>query len=128
MAQVLHMDSAFPGKLNPPAPPSLHAKEQEAPYSVETPYGYRLDLDFLKYVNDIEKGNTIKKVSIQRRPRYGSLPRGYGYTGSWWTSTESLCSNASMDSRHSSYSYCAPGYHTHRRGPASPPLGWRRLS
>lgn len=82
---------------------------------METPYGYRLDLDFLKYVNDIEKGNTIKKVSIQRRPRYGSLPRGYGYTGSWWTSTESLCSNASMDSRHSSYSYCAPGYHTSQR-------------
>lgn len=114
MAQVLHMDPGFPGKLNPPAPPSLHSKEQEA-YSVETPYGYRLDLDFLKYVNDIEKGNTIKKVPIQRRPRYGSLPRGYGYTGSWWTSTESLCSNASMDSRHSSFSYCAPGYHTSQR-------------
>uniref|UniRef100_A0A3Q1FG56 KN motif and ankyrin repeat domain-containing protein 2 n=1 Tax=Acanthochromis polyacanthus TaxID=80966 RepID=A0A3Q1FG56_9TELE len=114
MAQVLHMDPGFP-KLNPPAPPSLHTKEQEAPYSVETPYGYRLDLDFLKYVNDIEKGNTIKKVPIQRRPRYGSLPRGYGYAGSWWTSTESLCSNTSMDSRHSSYSYCAPGYHTSQR-------------
>ncbi|XP_057716790.1 KN motif and ankyrin repeat domain-containing protein 2 [Corythoichthys intestinalis] len=116
MAQVLHMDPGFPGKLSSPAPPSLHGKEQEAPYSVETPYGYRLDLDFLKYVNDIEKGNTIKKVPIQRRPRYGSLPRGsYGYTGSWWTSTESLCSNASMDSRHSSFSYCAPGYHTSHR-------------
>ncbi|KAM4598636.1 KN motif and ankyrin repeat domain-containing protein 2 [Polymixia lowei] len=115
MAQVLHMDHSFPGKLNPPAPPSLHGKEQEAPYSVETPYGYRLDLDFLKYVNDIEKGNTIKKVPIQRRPRYGSLPRGYGYTGSWWTSTESLCSNTSVDSRHSSFSYCAPGYHTSQR-------------
>ncbi|XP_069571691.1 KN motif and ankyrin repeat domain-containing protein 2 [Brachyistius frenatus] len=115
MAQVLHMDPGFPGKLNPPAPPSLHAKEKEAPYSVETPYGYRLDLDFLKYVNDIEKGNTIKKVPIQRRPRYGSLPRGYGYAGSWWTSTESLCSNTSMDSRHSSFSYCAPGYHTSQR-------------
>ncbi|XP_061905762.1 KN motif and ankyrin repeat domain-containing protein 2-like isoform X1 [Entelurus aequoreus] len=116
MAQVLHMDPGFPGKLSSPAPSSLHGKEQEAPYSVETPYGYRLDLDFLKYVNDIEKGNTIKKVPIQRRPRYGSLPRGsYGYTGSWWTSTESLCSNASMDSRHSSYSYCAPGYHSTQR-------------
>ncbi|KAJ0001251.1 hypothetical protein NQD34_006271 [Periophthalmus magnuspinnatus] len=115
MAEVLRMDPTFPGKLNPPAPASLHGKEQEAPYSVETPYGYRLDLDFLKYVNDIEKGNTIKKVPIQRRPRYGSLPRGYGYAGSWWTSTESLCSNASMDSRHSSFSYCAPGYHTTQR-------------
>lgn len=115
MAEVLRMDPTFPGKLNLPAPPSLHGKEQEAPYSVETPYGYRLDLDFLKYVNDIEKGNTIKKVPIQRRPRYGSLPRGYGYAGSWWTSTESLCSNASVDSRHSSFSYCAPGYHSTQR-------------
>ncbi|XP_033944973.1 KN motif and ankyrin repeat domain-containing protein 2 [Pseudochaenichthys georgianus] len=114
MAQVLHMEPGFPGKLNPPATPSLHGKEQEA-YSVETPYGYRLDLDFLKYVNDIEKGNTIKKVPVHRRPRYGSLPRGYGYTGSWWTSTESLCSNTSIDSRHSSFSYCAPGYHTTQR-------------
>ncbi|XP_055753417.1 KN motif and ankyrin repeat domain-containing protein 2-like [Salvelinus fontinalis] len=114
MAQVLHMDPSFPGgKLTPSTPPSLHGKEQEAPYSVETPYGYRLDLDFLKYVNDIEKGNTIKKVHGQRRPRYGSLPRGYGYTGSWWTSTESLCSNTSQDSRQSSFSYCAPGYHPH---------------
>ncbi|KAK3532756.1 hypothetical protein QTP86_028125, partial [Hemibagrus guttatus] len=102
-------------KINSAVPTSLHPKDTEAPYSVETPYGYRLDLDFLKYVNDIEKGNTIKKVPVQRRPRYGSLPRGYGYTGSWWTSTESLCSNASMDSRHSSYSYCAPGYHTSQR-------------
>ncbi|GAA6076253.1 KN motif and ankyrin repeat domain-containing protein 2 [Tachysurus ichikawai] len=115
MAQVLHMDTSFPGKINSTVPTSLHPKDTEAPYSVETPYGYRLDLDFLKYVNDIEKGNTIKRVPVQRRPRYGSLPRGYGYTGSWWTSTESLCSNASMDSRHSSYSYCAPGFHTSQR-------------
>lgn len=52
---------------------------------------------------------------MQRRPRYGSLPRGYGYAGSWWTSTESLCSNTSADSRQSSFSYCAPGYHTLQR-------------
>ncbi|XP_018610314.2 KN motif and ankyrin repeat domain-containing protein 2 isoform X2 [Scleropages formosus] len=108
MAQVLHMDSSFPGKSAPQPPPSF-GKEQES-YSVETPYGYRLDLDFLKYVDDIEKGHTLKRLPVQRRPRYGSLPRGYGYAGSWWTSTESLCSNASVDSRHSSYSYCAPGY------------------
>ncbi|XP_056464866.1 KN motif and ankyrin repeat domain-containing protein 2 [Gadus chalcogrammus] len=115
MAQVLHMDPSFPGKLNSPTPPVLRGKEQEAPYSVETPYGYRLDLDFLKYVNDIEKGHTLKKVPNQRRPRYGSLPRGHGYTGSWWTSTESLCSNTSVDSRHSSFSYCAPGFHSNQR-------------
>ncbi|KAM5170683.1 KN motif and ankyrin repeat domain-containing protein 2 [Mantella aurantiaca] len=109
MAQVLHMESHFPGKS---MPPSLSAiKDPEAPYSVETPYGYRLDLDFLKYVDDIEKGHTIKRVPVSRRPRFGSLPRGPGYTGSWWTSTESLCSNASNDSRHSSYSYCGRGFY-----------------
>ncbi|XP_069051897.1 KN motif and ankyrin repeat domain-containing protein 2 [Lepisosteus oculatus] len=124
MAQVLHMDTSFPGKSNPTSPTAIHGKDQDLPYSVETPYGYRLDLDFLKYVNDIEKGNTIKKVPIHRRPRYNSLPRGYGYTGSWWTSTESLCSNASVDSRHSSYSYCAPGYYgSHRPEPGRSSLG-----
>ncbi|XP_041091644.1 KN motif and ankyrin repeat domain-containing protein 2 [Polyodon spathula] len=122
MAQVLHMDPNFPGKSNPTSPSALQGKEQELPYSVETPYGYRLDLDFLKYVNDIEKGNTIKKVPIHRRPRYSSLPRGSGYTGSWWTSTESLCSNISMDSRHSSFSYCAPGYHGSYRADIRPPF------
>ncbi|XP_075715130.1 KN motif and ankyrin repeat domain-containing protein 2 [Rhinoderma darwinii] len=109
MAQVLHMETHFPGKS---VPNSLSAiKEPDASYSVETPYGYRLDLDFLKYVDDIEKGHTIKRVPVSRRPRYGSLPRGPGYTGSWWTSTESLCSNASNDSRHSSYSYCGRGFY-----------------
>ncbi|XP_073478717.1 KN motif and ankyrin repeat domain-containing protein 2 [Aquarana catesbeiana] len=109
MAQVLHMESHFPGKS---IPPSLSAiKDPDASYSVETPYGYRLDLDFLKYVDDIEKGHTIKRVPVSRRPRFGSLPRGPGYTGSWWTSTESLCSNASNDSRHSSYSYCGRGFY-----------------
>ncbi|KAG2471436.1 KN motif and ankyrin repeat domain-containing protein 2 [Polypterus senegalus] len=120
MAQVLHMDHSFAGKSNPTSPTALRGKEQDLPYSVETPYGYRLDLDFLKYVNDIEKGNTIKKVPIHRRPRYSSLPRGYGYTGSWWTSTESLCSNASMDSRHSSFSFCAPGYYGSYRPESRP--------
>ncbi|XP_029441055.1 KN motif and ankyrin repeat domain-containing protein 2 [Rhinatrema bivittatum] len=111
MAQVLHMESAFPGKSNPTSPSAFRGKEQDLPYSVETPYGYRLDLDFLKYVDDIEKGHTIKRIPVHRRPRYSSLPRGYGYTGSWWTSTESLCSNASVDSRQSSFSYCGKGFY-----------------
>ncbi|KAI1883190.1 hypothetical protein AGOR_G00242660 [Albula goreensis] len=62
-------------------------QRRPVPYSVETPYGFRLDLDFLKYVDDIEKGNTIKRVFIQRRnrgPKFSTLPRnfslpGYGY-------------------------------------------------
>ncbi|XP_074059544.1 dedicator of cytokinesis protein 6 isoform X8 [Macrotis lagotis] len=108
MAQILHMESAFPGKHGPTSPTAFPGKDPEPPYSVETPYGYRLDLDFLKYVDDIEKGHTMKRVAVRRRPRLGSLPRG---TGSWWTSTESLCSNASVDSRHSAYSYCGRGFY-----------------
>lgn len=108
MAQVLHVPAPFPGTPGPTSPPAFPAKEPDPPYSVETPYGYRLDLDFLKYVDDIEKGHTLRRVAVQRRPRLGSLPRG---PGSWWTSTESLCSNASGDSRHSAYSYCGRGFY-----------------
>ncbi|XP_021100790.1 KN motif and ankyrin repeat domain-containing protein 2 [Heterocephalus glaber] len=108
MAQVLHVPAPFPGTPGPTSPPAFPPKEPDPPYSVETPYGYHLDLDFLKYVDDIEKGHTLRRVAVQRRPRLGSLPRG---PGSWWTSTESLCSNASGDSRHSAYSYCGRGFY-----------------
>ncbi len=82
------------------------------PYSVETPYGYRLDLDFLKYVDDIEKGNTIKRVPIQRRskgPRPNTLPRhlnpsGCGYRQSPWGSTGALGPRSRLsDSHHHGY-------------------------
>lgn len=70
-----------------------------APYYVETPYGYQLDLDFLKYVDDIERGNTIKKLSIQRKPKLSktlSVPRGSTGGGTHeWTSTDSLSSSNS---------------------------------
>ncbi|XP_070125106.1 KN motif and ankyrin repeat domain-containing protein 4 isoform X2 [Equus caballus] len=55
-------------------PPRSH------PYSVETPYGFHLDLDFLKYVDDIEKGNTIKRIPIHRRAKqakFSTLPRNF---------------------------------------------------
>lgn len=78
------------------------------PYSVETPYGFRLDLDFLKYVDDIEKGNTIKKVPIQRRskgPRASTLPRhlnpsGCGYRPSAWGSTGALAPRSRLSDGH----------------------------
>ncbi|XP_029366200.1 KN motif and ankyrin repeat domain-containing protein 1a isoform X2 [Echeneis naucrates] len=78
-------------------------KDSEAPYYVETPYGYQLDLDFLKYVDDIERGNTIKKLSIQRKPKVAkplAVPRGStggGNTQAEWTSTDSLSSSNSDD-------------------------------
>uniref|UniRef100_A0A5F8G2N4 KN motif and ankyrin repeat domains 4 n=1 Tax=Monodelphis domestica TaxID=13616 RepID=A0A5F8G2N4_MONDO len=64
--------------------PSQRDGEKEAPqshpYSVETPYGFHLDLDFLKYVDDIEKGNTIKRIHIHRKakqPKFSTLPRNF---------------------------------------------------
>eukprot|EP00079_Xenopus_tropicalis_P024387 XP_012816999.1 PREDICTED: KN motif and ankyrin repeat domain-containing protein 4 [Xenopus tropicalis] len=55
-------------------------KEKRMSYSVETPYGFHLDLDFLKYVHDIEKGNTIKRIHIHRRAKqskFSTLPRNF---------------------------------------------------
>ncbi|XP_047379847.1 KN motif and ankyrin repeat domain-containing protein 1 isoform X2 [Sciurus carolinensis] len=79
-----------------------HGKEQKDPYFVETPYGYQLDLDFLKYVDDIQKGNTIKKLNIQKR-RKPSVPcpetRVTSGQQGVWTSTESLSSSNSDDNK-----------------------------
>ncbi|XP_068175776.1 KN motif and ankyrin repeat domain-containing protein 1 isoform X2 [Antennarius striatus] len=62
-----------------------NVQRKQLPYSVETPYGFHLDLDFLKYVDDIEKGNTIKRVHIQRRvkgpPKFSTLPRNFSLPG-----------------------------------------------
>ncbi|XP_045418200.1 KN motif and ankyrin repeat domain-containing protein 1 isoform X3 [Lemur catta] len=74
-------------------------KEQKDLYFVETPYGYQLDLDFLKYVDDIQKGNTIKKLNIQKR-RKPSVPCPEPRaTPGVWTSTESLSSSNSDDNK-----------------------------
>ncbi|XP_062437752.1 KN motif and ankyrin repeat domain-containing protein 4 [Rhea pennata] len=67
---------------NDQPPKSNGDKEQprSLPYSVETPYGFHLDLDFLKYVDDIEKGNTIRRVHIHRKakqPKFSTLPRNF---------------------------------------------------
>lgn len=75
---------------------------------METPYGFRLDLDFLKYVDDIEKGNTIKRVPIQRRskgPRASTLPRpinpsGCGYRPSPWGSTGAIGPRSRLSDTH----------------------------
>lgn len=81
--------------------PERGSQRKQLPYSVETPYGFHLDLDFLKYVDDIEKGNTIKKVHIQRRnkgPKFSTLPRNFSLPGhasraapkDSWASTSTL--------------------------------------
>ncbi|XP_071348464.1 KN motif and ankyrin repeat domain-containing protein 4-like [Trachinotus anak] len=106
--------------------------KEKPPYSVETPYGFRLDLDFLKYVDDIEKGNTIKRVPIQRRnkgPRASTLPRhlnpsGCGYRPSLWGSTGALGPRSRLsDAHHHGYTSWAYDH----RSPLSP-TGLKSLS
>ncbi|XP_075706700.1 KN motif and ankyrin repeat domains 1-like [Rhinoderma darwinii] len=67
-------------------------ENEKASYSVETPYGFQLDLDFLKYVNDIQSGQTLKKLQVNRKPR---VPRRStsslrSLSSQTWVSTESL--------------------------------------
>ncbi|XP_059244823.1 KN motif and ankyrin repeat domain-containing protein 3 isoform X1 [Mustela nigripes] len=71
-------------------------RSPSSPYSVETPYGFHLDLDFLKYVEELERGPAIRRAPgppPARRPR---APRG-GLAGARspgaWTSSESLASD-----------------------------------
>ncbi|NXM14914.1 KANK1 protein, partial [Ploceus nigricollis] len=84
-------------------------KERKDPYFVETPYGYQLDLDFLKYVDDIQKGNTIKKLNIRKRRK--AVPASVGTKNpggqcSGWTSTESLSSSNSDENKQSLATRC----------------------
>ncbi|XP_056232191.1 KN motif and ankyrin repeat domain-containing protein 1a isoform X1 [Seriola aureovittata] len=102
MAQTMHVNGNGPER-GQRCPSTEDDKDSVAPYYVETPYGYQLDLDFLKYVDDIERGNTIKKLSIQRKPKVAkslAVPRGStggGSTQAEWTSTDSLSSSNSDD-------------------------------
>ncbi|KAM8986863.1 KN motif and ankyrin repeat domain-containing protein 3 isoform 2-T2 [Ara ararauna] len=91
---------------------------EKSSYSVETPYGFLLDLDFLKYVDDIESGQTLKKVPLPRRAKGPRQPpsalRSPSSHASAWTSTESLASTASEDGRTLLLS-------PHGRAPLEPP-------
>ncbi|XP_069827919.1 KN motif and ankyrin repeat domains 1-like [Dendropsophus ebraccatus] len=69
-------------------------ENEKTSYSVETPYGFQLDLDFMKYVDDIQSGHTLKKLKANRKPRVprrstSSLRSLSSQTGAW-VSTESL--------------------------------------
>ncbi|XP_048018590.1 KN motif and ankyrin repeat domain-containing protein 4-like isoform X1 [Megalobrama amblycephala] len=85
-------------KANGISPKENGSQRRPSSYSVETPYGFHLDLDFLKYVDDIEKGNTIRRVPMQRRQRgrnNGALSRnlslpGYGCRATEWSSIGTL--------------------------------------
>ncbi|XP_024134271.1 KN motif and ankyrin repeat domain-containing protein 3 isoform X1 [Oryzias melastigma] len=78
--------------------------DQSGSYSVQTPYGFQLDLDFLKYVEEIESGHNLRRAPVSsRRPGRGiklsQRSASVGGRTSGWTSTESLASPASEDGR-----------------------------
>ncbi|XP_055729793.1 KN motif and ankyrin repeat domain-containing protein 1-like [Salvelinus fontinalis] len=80
---------------------SVSATEETTPYCLETPYGYQLDLDFLKYVDDIQNGSTINR--LRRKPLRATNSRAEAQSGTTpsqsWTSSESLSSASSGDTR-----------------------------
>nr|XP_055056074.1 KN motif and ankyrin repeat domain-containing protein 1a isoform X1 [Misgurnus anguillicaudatus]XP_055056075.1 KN motif and ankyrin repeat domain-containing protein 1a isoform X1 [Misgurnus anguillicaudatus] len=108
MAQTMHINGNASEKDD----------DENDPYCLETPYGYQLDLDFLKYVDDIERGNTIKKLNIQRKPKVVRSvpppPQSSCSGQTEWTSTDSLSSSNSDESKQS------PVYYTPRNQVAPP--------
>ncbi|XP_067413232.1 KN motif and ankyrin repeat domain-containing protein 3 isoform X2 [Emydura macquarii macquarii] len=102
MAQPAHLNQNLPDLGGP----FLYRDQddgEKGTYSVETPYGFLLDLDFLKYVDDIESGHTLKKVPLHRKAKGPKLQpsslRSPSSHASGWTSTESLASTASEEGR-----------------------------
>uniref|UniRef100_A0A8D0G8E6 KN motif and ankyrin repeat domains 3 n=1 Tax=Sphenodon punctatus TaxID=8508 RepID=A0A8D0G8E6_SPHPU len=73
MAQPAHLNQNLPDLGGP----FLYREQddgEKSSYSVETPYGFLLDLDFLKYVDDIESGQTLKKVPLHRKAKGPKQP------------------------------------------------------
>ncbi|XP_067086059.1 KN motif and ankyrin repeat domain-containing protein 3 isoform X2 [Osmerus mordax] len=99
-------------QVNPKLPdlgaPFLYSSQEEADqqgsYSVQTPYGFQLDLDFLKYVEEIESGHNLRRAPVSSRRstravKVSQRSTSVGGRASGWTSTESLSSPASEDGR-----------------------------
>nr|XP_055025036.1 KN motif and ankyrin repeat domain-containing protein 3 isoform X2 [Misgurnus anguillicaudatus] len=100
MTQSVHVPSKLPNLSAPFHCSAEEETEQGNSYSVQTPYGFHLDLDFLKYVEEIESGHNVRRSNVN--PRRGSRGdrgnqrnAGIGGRTSGWTSTESLSSTTS---------------------------------
>ncbi|XP_053148741.1 KN motif and ankyrin repeat domain-containing protein 3 isoform X2 [Hemicordylus capensis] len=106
MAQPAHLNRNLPGNETSAdlGGPFLYRDQdqdgEKASYSLETPYGFQLDLDFLKYVDDIERGQTLRKLPLHRKAKgtKQSLSSSRSQPGGW-TSTESLSSTTSEDGK-----------------------------
>ncbi|CAK7292860.1 KN motif and ankyrin repeat domain-containing protein 3 [Vulpes lagopus] len=76
--------------------PTAGARSPSSPYSVETPYGFHLDLDFLKYVEELERGPAARRAPgppPARRPRAPRAGLAGARSPGAWTSSESLASD-----------------------------------
>ncbi|KAL0612255.1 KN motif and ankyrin repeat domain-containing protein 3 [Plecturocebus cupreus] len=79
-----------------PVPAARGARSPSSPYSVETPYGFHLDLDFLKYVEELERGPAARRAPgppPARRPRAPRPSLAGARSPGAWTSSESLASD-----------------------------------
>ncbi|KAM9384267.1 KN motif and ankyrin repeat domain-containing protein 3 isoform 1-T2 [Pholidichthys leucotaenia] len=102
MTQSMQVNTKLPDLGSTFLSSSQEEANQPGSYSVQTPYGFQLDLDFLKYVEEIESGHKLRRAAISSRPTGRGIKfsqRGVGGRTSGWTSTESLASPASEDGR-----------------------------
>uniref|UniRef100_A0A0D9R6Q5 KN motif and ankyrin repeat domains 3 n=1 Tax=Chlorocebus sabaeus TaxID=60711 RepID=A0A0D9R6Q5_CHLSB len=79
-----------------PVPATGGARSPSSPYLVETPYGFHLDLDFLKYIEELERGPAARRVPgplPARRPRAPRPGLAGARSPGAWTSSESLASD-----------------------------------
>ncbi|KAI2664638.1 KN motif and ankyrin repeat domain-containing protein 1 [Labeo rohita] len=77
---------------------------QSSPFSIDTPYGYQLDLDFVKYVDDIERSDTIRRLHFNKRTgvaNAASEPQRL-INPTHWTSSDSLSSVSSDEAKKTS--------------------------
>uniref|UniRef100_A0A673JEA9 KN motif and ankyrin repeat domains 1b n=1 Tax=Sinocyclocheilus rhinocerous TaxID=307959 RepID=A0A673JEA9_9TELE len=95
---------------------------QSSPFSIDTPYGYQLDLDFVKYVDDIERSDTIRRLHFNKRPgvaNAASEPQRI-VNPTHWTSSESLSSVSSDEAKKTSPSSSSFSSSINRRRPPLP--------
>ncbi|XP_072528432.1 KN motif and ankyrin repeat domain-containing protein 1b [Salminus brasiliensis] len=92
-------------------------------FCLSTPYGYQLDLDFIKYVGDIEQRDTIRRLSFNRRPRANPASETQSRVDpSHWASSESLSSVSSDEARNPSVATSSSSFSSvNRRRPPLPP-------
>ncbi|KAL1023262.1 hypothetical protein UPYG_G00038420 [Umbra pygmaea] len=104
MTQSVQVNPKLPDLGAPFLYSSQEEVDQQGSYSVQTPYGFQLDLDFLKYVEEIESGHHVRRAPAHSRRssrgiRASQRSPSVGGRTSGWTSTESLSSPTSEDGR-----------------------------